>query len=167
MDLVTTYLRMGRYDDALRRVTRIMEVEPHLALAHLTLGWTYLLKGMPDQGLAAMEKAITLSPDNALYLAQLGQAYGMVGRTDDARAVLARLEEWSRQRYVSPYHFGYVYTGLGEQERALDWLERAYEERAGGIWGVKGSFLFRSLRPNPRFQALLRKMNLGDASTGP
>jgi serine/threonine protein kinase/Tfp pilus assembly protein PilF len=167
MDLVTTYLRMGRYDDALRRVTRIIEVEPHLALAHLTLGWTYLLKGMPDQGLAAMEKAITLSPDNALYLAQLGQAYGMVGRTEDARAVLARLEEWSRQRYVSPYHFAYVYTGLGEHERALDWLERAYEERAGGIWGVKGSFLFRSLRPNPRFQALLRMMNLGDASTGP
>jgi serine/threonine-protein kinase len=163
MDIVTTYLRMGRYDDALRRVMRIVEVEPHLALAYLTLGWAYLLKEMPDQGLAVMEKAISLSPDNALYLAQLGQAYGMVGRTDQAREVLRTLEEWSHQRYVSPYHFAYVYTGLGEDERALDWLERAYEERAGGIWGVKGSFLFRSLRANPRFQALLRRMNLGDS----
>ncbi len=162
MDVVTTHLRMGRYDDALRRVKRIVEVEPHLALAYLTLGWTYLLKGMRDEGLAEMEKAISISPDNALYLAQLGQAYGMVGRTDRAREVLRTLEEWARQRYVSPYHFAYVYTGLGEDERALDWLERAYEERAGGIWGVKGSFLFRSLRSHPRFQALLRKMNLGD-----
>jgi serine/threonine-protein kinase len=162
MDLVTTYLRMGRYDDALQRVTRILEVEPHLALGYLTLGWTYLLKGMQQEGLGAMEKAISLSPDNALYLAQLGQAYGMVGRTDDAREVLRKLEEWSRQRYVSPYHFAYVYTGLGEHERALDSLERAYEERAGGIWGVKGSFLFRSLRAQPRFQALLRNMNLAD-----
>jgi serine/threonine-protein kinase len=163
MDLVTTYLRMGRYDDALRRVSKIVEVEPHLALGYLTLGWAYLLKGMQQEGLSAMQKAISLSPDNALYLAQLGQAYGMVGRTDDAREILRTLEEWAGQRYVSPYHFAYVYTGLGEPERALDWLERAYEERAGGIWGVKGSFLFRSLRTHPRFQALLKKMNLGDA----
>ena len=162
MDIVTTYLRMGRYDDALRRVTKIIEVEPHLALGYLTLGWTYLLKGMQGEGLAAMEKAISLSPDNALYLAQLGQAYGMVGRTDQARESLRRLEEWARQRYISPYHFAYVHTGLGEHERALDWLERAYDERAGGIWGIKGSFLFRSLRSSPRFQALLEKMNLGD-----
>jgi serine/threonine protein kinase/Tfp pilus assembly protein PilF len=162
MDIVTTYLRMGRYDEALRRVTRIVEVEPHLALGHLTLGWTYLLKGMPDQGLEAMQKAVALSPDNALYLAQLGQAFGMVGRTDEARGVLERLEQLSRRRYVSPYHLAYVYTGLGDHERALQWLERAYEERAGGVWGVKGSFLFRSLRPHPGFKALLRKMNLED-----
>jgi serine/threonine-protein kinase len=160
MDIVTTYLRMGRYDDALDRVKRIIVVEPHLALAYLTLGWTYLLKGMPNEGLAEMERATALSPDNALYLAQLGQAYGMVGRTDAAREVLRTLEEWSRQRYVSPYHFAYVYAGLGEHERALDWLERAYEERAGALFGVKGSFLFTSLRGHPRFRALLRKMNL-------
>jgi serine/threonine-protein kinase len=162
MDIVTTYLRVGRYDEALRRVTRIVEVEPHLALGYLTLGWTYLLKGMPDEGLAAMRKAVSLSPENTLYIAQLGQAYAQVGRTGEAREVLRQLEELSRRRYVSPYHMAYVHTGLGEQERALDWLERAYEERAGGIWGVKGSFLFRNLRAHPRFQALLRKMNLGD-----
>ena len=163
MDIVTTYLRMGRYEDALRAVTKILEVEPHLALGYLTLGWTQILRGKQDEGLAAMRKAITLSPDNALYLAQLGEAYGMAGRTEDARAVLAQLEEMARQRYVSPYHMAYVHTGLGEDERALDWLERAYEERAGGIWGVKGSFLFRNLRSHPRFQALLEKMNLADA----
>jgi eukaryotic-like serine/threonine-protein kinase len=160
MDIVTTYLRMGRYDEAVRRATRIVEIEPHLALGHLTLGWARLLKGMPEEGLAAMQKAVSLSPENALYLAQLGQAFAMVGRTDRARAVLVQLEELSRQRYVSPYHMAYVHTGLGEHERALDWLERAYEERAGGVWGVKGSFLFRSLRSHPRFQALLRRMNL-------
>jgi hypothetical protein len=54
----------------------------------------------------------------------------------------------------------YVYTGLGEYDRAMDWLERAYEERSGGIFGVKGSFLFAPLRGHPRFKALLKKMNL-------
>lgn len=160
MDLVTTYLRAGRYDEALRGVTRVLEVEPHLPLAHVTLGWIQLLTGKPDEGMATLEKGLALSPDNTLYLAQVGQAYGIVGRTAEAQAVLRRLEELSIRRYVSPYHMAYVHTGLGDKEGAMDWLERAYQERAGGIFGVKGSFLFTSLRGHPRFNALLQKMNL-------
>jgi Flp pilus assembly protein TadD len=110
-----------------------------------------------------MEQAVALASDNTLYLAQLGQAYARVGRTDEARDILRRLQELSRVRYVSPYHMAYVLTGLGEDEQALDWLERAYEERTGGVFGIKGSFLFASLRSHPRFRALLRKMNLADA----
>ena len=53
-----------------------------------------------------------------------------------------------------------VYTGLGEQERAIDWLERAYEGRSGPIYSVKGSFLFAALHDHPRFVALLRRLNL-------
>jgi hypothetical protein len=66
----------------------------------------------------------------------------------------------STRRYVSPYHMAYVYTGLGEDDRAIDWLERAYEERAGAVYGIRGSFLFTRLRSHPRFVALLRRMNL-------
>ena len=73
-----------------------------------------------------------------------------------------RLEALSRERYVSPYHLAYVHAGLGEDEAAMDRLERAYEERAGGVYGVKGSFLFTSLRDHPRFRTLLRRMNLAD-----
>jgi serine/threonine protein kinase/tetratricopeptide (TPR) repeat protein len=160
MDLVTTFLRAGRYDEALRAVTRVLEVEPGLALAHATLGWIHLMTGKPEQGISALERAVALSPESTLFLAQLGQALGQVGRTEQAREILRRLEEVSRRRHVSPYHMAYVYTGLGEQEQALDWLERAYEQRSGGVFGVKGSFLFASLRSQPRFQALLRKMNL-------
>jgi serine/threonine-protein kinase len=160
MDTATILLRAGRYDEALGSVTRVLEVEPHFALAHATLGWAYYLKGMPDQGILALQQALSLSPDSTLYLAQLGQAFALVGRTEEAREVLRQLDERSRQRYVSPYHVAYVYTGLGEHERAMDFLERAYQERAGGIFGVRGSFLFAPLRGHPRFQALLRKMNL-------
>ena len=107
---------------------------------------------------------MALSPESTLFLAQLGQAYALAGKTDEARDVLRRLEEMSRQRYVSPYHMAYVYTGLGEYDRAMDWLERAYEERAGAMFGIKGSFLFTPLRSHPRFRALLRKMNLDQDS---
>ena len=85
---------------------------------------------------------------------------GLAGQPEQAREVLGRLEELSRHRYVSPYHFAYVFVGLGEFDRALDQLEQAYEERGGAIWGIKGSFLFQPLRSHPRFTALLQKMNL-------
>ena len=162
-DAATTLMRAGRYDEALRLAARIIELEPEFALAYATQGWAYLLKGMPDEGLASLERASALSPESTLFLAQLGQAYGRVGRTREARDVLGRLEELSRRRYVSPYHLAYVHAGLGEDELAMDWLERAYEERAGGVYGVKGSFLFASLRDHPRFKTLLEKMNLGDS----
>jgi serine/threonine-protein kinase len=164
LDSATTLLRAGRYDEALRHATRVVELEPGFAIAHSTQGWAYLLRGMPDLGLAALERAVALAPESTLFLAQLGQAYGRAGRGEEAREVLRRLEELSRRRYVSPYHMAYVHTGLGEQDRAMDWLEQAYEERAGGVYGVRGSFLFSELREHPRFKALLKKMNLdGDS----
>jgi hypothetical protein len=61
---------------------------------------------------------------------------------------------------VSPYHFAYIHTGLGEAETAIDQLERAFEQRSGALYGIRGSFLFRTLHGHPRFQALLRRLNL-------
>jgi tetratricopeptide (TPR) repeat protein len=91
---------------------------------------------------------------------RLGEPYALAGRVGEARHILRQLEELSRERYVSPYHLAYVYTGLGDYDPAMDCLERAYAERAGSIYGIKGSFLFAPLRGHPRFTALLRKMNL-------
>jgi len=84
----------------------------------------------------------------------------MAGQATRARETLRELEERAKCAYVSPYHFAYVYTGLGEDDRAMDWLERAVGERAGPAYGIKGSFLLTPLRTHPRFQALLRQMNL-------
>jgi serine/threonine-protein kinase len=162
MDIATTFLRARRYDEAMRAVTRVLQDDPHFALAHATLGWVQLLSGRPEEGIASLQKALSISPESTMYLAQLGQAYARVGRTEDARAVLQQLHELSKQRYVSPYHMAYVYTGLGEHDRALDLLESAYRERAGAVFGIKGSFLFTPLRGHPRFKALLKKMNLGE-----
>ncbi len=160
MDIATTFLRAGRYDEAMQAVTRVLQDDPHFALAHATLGWVHLLSGRPEEGTASLQKALSLSPESTMYLAQLGEAFGLTGRTSEAREVLQQIEELSKQRYVSPYHIAYVYTGLGEQDRAMDMLERAYEERAGAVFGIKGSFLFTPLRSHPRFIALLRRMNL-------
>jgi TolB-like protein/Tfp pilus assembly protein PilF len=159
-DVASTLLRAGRYEEALQAALRAVEFDPEYGRVRSTLGWAYLKSGMPDQGLAELEHAVRAAPGHTLYLAQLGEAYGLTGRTEQAREILRRLEDMSRERYVSPYHMAYVYTGLGEHDAAIGCLERAYEERGGSVYGVKGSFLFTSLRPHPRFQALLARMNL-------
>ncbi len=160
LDVATTLLRAGRYDEAALGAARAVEFDPDHDRAHATLGWAYLKKGMADEGVAELERAVSLSPTNTNWFAQLGQAYALVGRGDKAREVAQQLEDQARRAYVSPYHLAFVYTGLGEHERALDLLERAFGERGGAMYGLKGSFLLAPLRPHPRFKALLKKMNL-------
>jgi tetratricopeptide (TPR) repeat protein len=159
-DVAATLLRAGRHEEALQAALRCVDFEPEYGRGRLTLGWAYVKNGMPEQGLAELEYAARLMPGNTLALAQLGEAYGLTGRLEQAREVLKRLEEMSRERYVSPYHMAYIHTGLGDYETAMGFLERAYEERAGSVYGIKGSFLFTPLRGHPRFVALLAKMNL-------
>jgi len=160
VDLVTTLLRAGRYDQAVLRAEEAVELDAGQARARATLGWAYFLSGKQAEGLAELERAVAVSPGNTLWLGQLGQAYAMAGETERARQILCELEERAQSAYVSPYHFAYVCTGLGDADRAMDWLERAVAERAGPAYGIKGSFLLTALRAHPRFQALLRQMNL-------
>ena len=159
-DFATELLRAGRYEDGLQAALRCVEVDPQYARGRATLGWAYIKTGNLEQGLAELERAAASDPEHSLFLAQLGQAYAQAGQTGKARKVLQRLNELGPGKYVSPYHLAYVYTGLGEFETALDLLERALQQHAGSVYALKGSFLFTPLHPHPRFQALLKKMNL-------
>jgi hypothetical protein len=100
------------------------------------------------------------APGNTMLLGQLGHAYGLAGRTEQAREILGRMHAPADTRHVSPYHLAYVHAGLGQADEAVAWLERAYQERSGGVYGMRGSFLFAGLATHPRFIGLLRKMNL-------
>lgn len=161
-DLATTLIRAGRYDEAMREARYAVEMEGTFPLGHSALGWALVLAGEPDEGLFELEKAVALSPGNVLLRSQLGEACAMAGREARAREILAELDRLARERHVMPYHLAYVHTGLGEHERAIDLLEAAEEERGGGVYGIKGSFLFTPLRGHPRFRALLKRMNLGE-----
>jgi serine/threonine-protein kinase len=137
-----------------------LEFDPNYQRLRATYGWALIKNGQHDEGIAELERAVALSPNSSAWMAQLGQAYAEAGQTEKARDILRQLSEMSSTEYVSPYHMAYVLTGLGEYDQAMDWLERAYDERAGAIYGIKGSFLLAALRTHPRFVALLKKMNL-------
>jgi TolB-like protein/Flp pilus assembly protein TadD len=159
-DLTTLLLRAGRYDQALLRAQDAVEVDPRGSRSHATLGWAYFFTGRRQEGIVELERAVALSPGNSLWLGQLGQAYAMTGEPSKAREILRELEERAQGTFVSPYHLAYVYTGLGDADRAMDLLERAVADRTGATYSIKGSFLFAPLRGHPRFRALMRTMNL-------
>ena len=159
-DVASYLLRAGRVQEALEEAARVIESEPGFSRGHAIWGWAQMMLRREAEGVAALERAAALSPGSTLFLGQLGQAYGMTGQSEKARDVLAHLKDLAQRGYVSPYHIAYVYTGLGDQDAAMDWLERAYVERAGALYGIKGSFLFTSLRRHPRFTALMSRMNL-------
>jgi DNA-binding SARP family transcriptional activator len=160
LDVVSTLLRAGRHHEAVGGARNAVELDPGHDRARATLGWAYFMSGRQDEGLVELERAVSLSPNSTLWLGQLGQAYAMAGRTDKAREVLRQLETRARTAYVSPYHLAYIYTGLGEADRAVALLERALAERAGAVYGIKGSFLFAGLQGHPGFRELLRRMGL-------
>ena len=159
-DYSNSLLRAGRYEEACVEAKNAVELDPLYDRLRATLGWAFIRSGRLEEGIVELEKAVSLTPSSTAWLAQLGQAYAEAGRVDEARDILRRLFELAERQYVSPYHMAYVLTGLREYHRAMDWLERAYEEKAGAIYGIKGSFLFLALRSHPRFVALLKKMNL-------
>jgi TolB-like protein/DNA-binding SARP family transcriptional activator len=160
MDGVTTLIRAGRYDQAVIEGENAVELDPGYDRARATLGWAYFLSGKQSEGLAELETAVSVSGRNLMWLGQLGQAYAMAGSADKARDIIRELEERAKTTFISPYHFAYVYTGLGDYDRALDMLERAVADRTGPVYSIKGSFLLKQLHTHPRFRALLRKMNL-------
>jgi TolB-like protein/Tfp pilus assembly protein PilF len=159
IDITTTLLRAGRIDEAIERAEEALEVESH-ERTRATLGWAYFLKGRHADGLAELERAVAMAPAALMWLAQLGEAHALAGNTTRAREILRMLEDASRELYVPPYYFAYVYAGLGEAGRAMDCLERAVAEHAGPAYSIKGSFLLAPLREHPRFRALLRQMHL-------
>ncbi len=139
---------------------RAVELIPIMIAGTRRSGGRTSRRGRWSEGLAELERAVSLSPGNTQWLAQLAQAYALAGTATRHASVLRQLEDRARRTYVSPYHFAFVYTGLGEHERALDLLEQAFEERSGAVYGINGSFLLAPLRSHPRFRALLKKMNL-------
>ena len=93
-------------------------------------------------------------------LASLGHAYALSGERDKANQILAELRAMSKHRYISPYLFAVVYLGLGDKDQTFAWLDKAYRDRSFYLIWLKVEPLFDSLRDDPRFADLLRRVSL-------
>lgn len=154
-------LYMARqYAQSVEQLSNTIDMDPNFALPHLVLGQAYEQMGSFQKAIAEFEKAASLSHNSAPMISALGHVYGLMGRKLEAQRVVNQLIEQSKRRYIAPFYVGIVYIGLGEQETAMNWLEKAYEDRSNGLVFLKVDPQLDPLRSNPRFQSLLRRLNL-------
>ncbi|MBA3512916.1 MAG: protein kinase, partial [Pyrinomonadaceae bacterium] len=149
-----------QYDQAIAELRKTLEMDPNFVRAHLRLGLSYLQKSMNEEAIETLQKAKGLSGSSTEIVAFLGYAYAVSGMKGEAQKILTDLQERSRRRYVSPYYVAAIYTGLGDRDQAFNWLEKAYEERSGWLVNLEVEPMFDSLRSDPRFEDLLRRIGL-------
>jgi tetratricopeptide (TPR) repeat protein len=157
-----------KYDEAIVQYRKALELEPD-AITYFGLVLSRAENGDSSTAIAEAEKATKLNA-SPLLLTSLASAYARGGRRDDANRVLQRLEElWERQGiapawhaagspYVCPYEVAGVYAQLGDKDRALKWLDKAYRNRSCLYW-LRQDPRFESLHSDPRFQELLARIN--------
>ena len=145
-----------QYDAAVAQYSRTLELDPTFAMAYLHLGATLLQKGSYDDALAAYEKAAPVG--GFMPVVGRARAHALAGRRRESEEILEELLQQSQRGFVPPYAMALLYTTLQDHERALDWLDRGV--RDGGAWFLKANPPWDSLRSEPRFHAVVRRVGL-------
>jgi adenylate cyclase len=148
-----------RYDEAISEYRKSLQVDPEFPIAHKGLAEVYSQKGMHDQAIKEIERAIALSERSIFILDDLGYIYARGGKREDATKVLEDLTKLASDHYVSAYGRAVIYAALDEKEKAIAWLEKAYEERSFLVY-LKVDPAFDPLRKEERFAILLGKLDL-------
>jgi len=149
-----------RDDEAIEQLRKGLEMDANFAAAHRPLGMAYEQKAMFAEAIGEFQKALEASSGNPFALGSLGHAYAAGGQRAPARKALADLLELAKRRYVSPFDIAVVYAGLGENDRALEWLGKATEDRSLEMIFLKVDPRFDGLRGMGRFGELLRRVGL-------
>jgi len=159
-DVSAAYYLARRYDDAIRQLQKSLEIDQNHFGAHLALGQIYEVKGLHEEAIKELQKAIAIAGRTASVLALLGHAYATSGKQAEAQKILAELKEMSKTAYVSPWDMAILYVGLDDKDRALEQLNKAYDDRAGWIIDLKVDPILDPLRSDPRFAELVSRMRL-------
>jgi serine/threonine protein kinase/Tfp pilus assembly protein PilF len=155
-----TYYMARRYEDALQQIRRTFELDPNYPVANWVLGLVLRKMGRFDEAIAEGEKGVRASGGSPLIRASLAQSFGAAGKTKEARKILDDLTILAKQKYVAPYFLAGIYVGLGDEERATEFLEKSYEEHSHWLIYLHLDPGMDGLRSNLRFQELLRRVGL-------
>ena len=157
-DLVWAYAAARRFDEAEAQAGKTLEIDPRFFLVHYYLGGIRQAKGQMADAISEYQQAFDLNGD-FYSLAGVGQAWARAGKKEEAQEILTRMTEEAKTRHVTPYAWAVLYLGLGDKNRALNELEKAYQ---GGdtnyLFLLKVDPLFEDLRGDPRFEALVQKV---------
>ena len=150
----------GRLDEARKESLKLIEMDQSFARARYELGLVLEEEGKLEEAIVEFKQAVKSLPDNVAALTALGHAQAAAGKRAEAEKVIRRLEELSKQQYVSPFQTAVVYAGMDERELALDWLEKSRHERFNWLPFINVDPVLKNLRSEPRFVELVKSLNL-------
>jgi TolB-like protein/DNA-binding winged helix-turn-helix (wHTH) protein len=155
------YFQLREFESLVETSRRGIASSPNEWVEHYSLGIGYEGTGKRLEAISEYQKAIELSNGDEDATASLAHAFAVIGRRAEAEKILRNLEQKSKSAYVSPYMIATVYAGLGEKDKAFEFLERAYQERSLDIsWHLRADLRIDNLRSDPRFETLLRRVGL-------
>ena len=154
------YINARQYDLAVEQLRKALEMDPNYGLAHWYLGLIHAQKEEYSEAEAEIRKAKELLKGNMMLKADTAYVYAVSGQKDRALKVIDELKELSKRRYVSSYHLAMIYIGLRQKDPAFEWLESAYRERSDLLVYLNVEPRLDSLRSDPRFKDLLRRVGL-------
>ena len=158
--LVILLVISHQHEKTLEAARRLLEINPNAYWAYLSIGSTYRDQGELGKAIHAHRKAFEASGGSAAMTGWLGLTLGLSGNADEAGALLERLHALAAQGYVPPTSHAWIHLGLGEIDRAFEWLNRAVDECDQFMMPIKSYRFFDPIRDDPRFRALLHRMNL-------
>lgn len=144
------------YDQAIDQCLKALELDQKFGVTRWILGHAYEQKGMFNEAIKQFQETVNQSGDIALGC--LGHVYAVAGEKDTALKIANDLEERSLSTYVSPYYCGLVYAGLGDNNLAFEWLERAFDQHSSPLMYLRVEPQLDSLRNDPRFDQLLNRL---------
>jgi tetratricopeptide (TPR) repeat protein len=150
-----------RYDQAIEQLHKALEMDPNFPGAHLFLGLVYGQVARGEEAIAQFRQAVSLAGGEPQDLGLRGHAYAVWGKRAEAQKMLAELKDRSKRSYEEPFEIALLYAGLGDKTQSLEWLEKAYEDHSFRLAWIQVWPQLDSLRGEPRFQDLLRRMGLG------
>ena len=160
MSTVYQLLHARRYDEAIEQCQIVLDLNPNYWGAYKTLSEVYEVKGLYGDAVAAYQKFLTLGGASEKEVAGLANAYQTSGKEGYWRWMLDYWTERTKQEYVPPTSFAIIYANLGDKDQAKRWLEEGYKEHECHMTTINVAPEYDPLRDDPRFQDLLRRMNL-------
>jgi eukaryotic-like serine/threonine-protein kinase len=159
-DYIRNLYYAGRLAEAHQEALKLREMDPTFARAHYELGLVLEEEGKLDEAVAEFKQGLKQLPDNVAALTALGHTQALAGRKAEAEKLIARLQELSKQQYVSPFQTAVIYAGLDDRKLALDWLEKSRQERFNWLPFIKVDPVLKNLRSEEQFIELSKSLGL-------